>query len=46
MHEWALAEAVISTALEVSKKEKLKKITKIKLMMGELQQIDREIFEF
>ena len=46
MHEWALAEAVISTALNVAKKEKLKEITKIKIMMGELQQIDIEIFEF
>jgi len=46
MHEWALAEAVISTALKVSKKENFKGITKIKIKMGELQQIDIEIFEF
>ena len=46
MHEWALAEAVISTALNVAKKEKLKEITKINIKMGELQQIDIEIFEF
>lgn len=46
MHEWALAEAVISTALKVAKKDRLREITKIKIKMGELQQIDLEIFEF
>lgn len=46
MHEWALAEGVISTALKVAEKGRLKEITKIKIKMGELQQIDIEIFEF
>lgn len=46
MHEWALAEAVISTVLKVAEKERLGEVTKIKIKMGELQQIDREIFEF
>ncbi|MDI6839638.1 MAG: hydrogenase nickel incorporation protein HypA [bacterium] len=46
MHEWALAEAVVSTALGVAEKEKLKRIDKIKIKMGELQQIDTEIFRF
>ncbi len=46
MHEWALAEAVVSTALEESKKEGLKEITKIKLKIGELQQIDIDTFKF
>ncbi len=45
MHEWALAEAVVSTALKAAGKEKLQEITKIKIKMGELQQIDPEIFE-
>ena len=45
MHEWALAEAVASTALKAAGKEKLQEITKIKIKMGELQQIDPEIFE-
>jgi len=44
MHEWALAEAVVSTALKVAKEEQLREITKIKVKMGELQQIDRKIF--
>jgi len=46
MHEWALAEAVISTALEVSKEKNVKEITELRIKMGELQQIDLEIFEF
>ena len=46
MHEWSLAEAVISSALKVAKKEKLTEITQIKIKMGELQQIDIEVFRF
>ena len=44
MHEWALADGVVSTALRAAKTEKLKKITKIKVKIGELQQIDVDIF--
>jgi len=46
MHEWALAESVIVAAIEATKKEKLKKITEIKITIGELQQIEKDIFEF
>lgn len=46
MHEWSLAQAVIYTAIEYQKKNKLKKITEVRIKLGELQQIDREIFEF
>jgi hydrogenase nickel incorporation protein HypA/HybF len=46
MHEWALAEAIISTALKEAKKEKLKEIVKLKINVGELQQIDIKTFEF
>ncbi len=45
MHEWALAEAVVSTAIKAAEKEKLVEITKIKIRMGELQQIDTQMFE-
>jgi hydrogenase nickel incorporation protein HypA/HybF len=44
MHEFALAEGVISTALEVAKKEGLKRISRIGVAIGELQQIERELF--
>ena len=46
MHEWALAEAVVSTALKVAEEEGLKEIVKVKVKLGELQQIDLEIFEY
>lgn len=46
MHEWALAEAVNSAAVEVGEKEGLKEITELNIRIGELQQIDPETFEF
>jgi len=46
MHEWALAEAVISTAQKTAEKESIRKITEIKVTLGELQQIDKGVFEF
>ncbi len=44
MHEWALAEGVVSTALKEAEKGQLKKIARIKVKIGELQQIDSELF--
>lgn len=46
MHEWALAESVLTTALEAAKKEKLHHITEIIIAIGELQQIEQDIFDF
>ena len=46
MHEWALAEAVISTASQLAEKEGLKEITEVKIRVGELQQLELDIFEF
>jgi hydrogenase nickel incorporation protein HypA/HybF len=46
MHEWALAEAVIETAIEESRKGGLKKISEITVKIGELQQIELEVFQF
>ncbi len=46
MHEWALAESILTAAVEESKKEKMKKITEIKIKLGELQQIEKDIFKF
>ena len=46
MHEWALAESVLSAAVEAADKEKMKKITEINISMGELQQIEKDIFQF
>lgn len=46
MHEWALAEGVISTALSTAKERGMTEIIGITIKIGELQQIDMEIFEF
>ena len=45
MHEWALAEAVVSSAVKFSKEKKMK-TKEIVVSLGELQQIDQKIFEF
>jgi len=46
MHEWALAESILTAAIDAAKKEKLRKITEINISIGELQQIEQDIFEF
>jgi len=46
MHEWALAEAVVSAASDMAEKERLEKVTAINIKLGELQQVDLEIFRF
>ncbi|MBN2603250.1 MAG: hydrogenase nickel incorporation protein HypA [Candidatus Thermoplasmatota archaeon] len=46
MHEWALAEAVLSAAIEEAQKQKIKRLTKITIGIGELQQIEQDIFNF
>ena len=46
MHEWALADSIITAALEAAETQKLKKITEISICIGELQQIEQDIFEF
>ena len=46
MHEWALAEAVINAASEFAEKEGLKRVTEVTVKVGELQQVERNIFRF
>jgi len=46
MHEWALAEAVISTVSQIAEKEGLKEVAEVKIKVGELQQIELDILEF
>jgi len=46
MHEWALAEAVIATTVQIAEKEGLKKVTEVTIKIGELQQIERDILQF
>ncbi|MEM2890848.1 MAG: hydrogenase nickel incorporation protein HypA [Candidatus Hadarchaeum sp.] len=44
MHEWALAEAVVSTMLAVAKEKGAKMVSEAKIKLGRLQNIDTEIF--
>ena len=44
MHEWALAEAVITSATETARQQKLAVVDEIVLSIGELQAIDNEMF--
>ncbi len=46
MHEWALAEGVITTAQKFAEENGLNKVTEVVIMIGELQQIDHEVLEF
>jgi hydrogenase nickel incorporation protein HypA/HybF len=46
MHEWALAEAVIRATQQIAEKEKLREINEVEIKIGELQQVEREIFRF
>ncbi len=46
MHEWSLAEAVIETAIDFAKKNRIEKILKIEIKIGELQQIEEDIFRY
>ena len=46
MHEWALAEAVVSTAEKVAKQRGLAEISEIQIKLGQLQQIEQDILEF
>jgi len=46
MHEWALAESIIITALENAKKNHIKILTDMTIQLGELQQIEQDILKF
>jgi hydrogenase nickel incorporation protein HypA/HybF len=46
MHEWALAEAIITAAQQIAEKEKLREIREVTIKVGELQQVEREILRF
>ncbi|MFH0850533.1 MAG: hydrogenase nickel incorporation protein HypA [Candidatus Bathyarchaeota archaeon] len=46
MHEWALAEGVISTATRFAEKNGLTEVTEVVVMVGELQQVEHEVLQF
>lgn len=46
MHELALAQAVIDTALQAAERAGIQRIARIAVRIGELQRIDRDCFAF
>jgi hydrogenase nickel incorporation protein HypA/HybF len=46
MHEWALAEAIITAAQQIAEKEKLREIREVTIKIGELQQLEQDILHF
>jgi len=46
MHEWALAEAILTSAKQVAEEQKLKEVTEVTIRIGELQQVEAGILRF
>lgn len=46
MHEWALAEAVIASASEIVEREGFDEVEEVRIKVGELQQVEREVLRF
>jgi len=46
MHEWALAEAILTSAKQIAEQEKLKEVTAVTIRVGELQQVEPPILRF
>ena len=46
MHEWALAETILTSAKDIAEKENLKEITEVTVKVGELQQVEPNILRF
>jgi hydrogenase nickel incorporation protein HypA/HybF len=46
MHEWALAEAILTSAKQVAQQEGLKHVTDVTVRLGELQQVEPPILRF
>ncbi len=46
MHEWSLAEAVLKSSIREATKRNIKKLTEIKIVLGELQGIEKDIVKF
>ena len=46
MHEWALAEGVITTATRFAEENGITEVTEVVVVVGELQQVEHEVLEF
>ncbi|WP_048149849.1 hydrogenase nickel incorporation protein HypA [Palaeococcus ferrophilus] len=46
MHEWALADGIVRTALDYAQREGASKLLAIHVVLGELQDVNAEVVEF
>ena len=46
MHEWSLAEGVVSTVKRIAEEEELEEVTEVAIKIGELQQVEHEVLRF
>ncbi|ASJ16411.1 hydrogenase nickel incorporation protein [Thermococcus chitonophagus] len=46
MHEWALADAIVRTVLDYAQKEGASKVLAVKVILGELQDVNADIVGF
>lgn len=46
MHEWALAEGVISAATRIANEQGLREITEVIVRIGELQQVEHDVLDY
>ena len=46
MHEWALAEAILSSAKQIAEKEQVTSVIEVTIRVGELQQVEPPILRF
>lgn len=46
MHEWALADGIVRTAIEFAKQHGTEKVLALRIVLGELQDVNQEILEF
>ncbi len=46
MHEWALAEAILTSAKQIAEKEHITTVTEVTIRVGELQQVEPPILRF
>ena len=45
MHEWALSDSIAAAAMNIAKKENLKKVEEIIVVLGEVQNIGERVFK-
>ncbi|RLF14241.1 MAG: hydrogenase nickel insertion protein HypA [Thermoprotei archaeon] len=45
VHEWALAESIVKTVLDIAKERKIKSVLSVEIAIGQLQQIELDILK-